>query len=84
MPYHTTKTKMPKEQKPKKKPDAPSSEPPISGLNKSNSKKLREHSKLHKGGMNSEHIKNMLKFMRDKKTFKTAHKMAVEIDNKKK
>tara|TARA_Y100000401_G_C8325429_1_gene227934 strand:+ start:5533 stop:5772 length:240 start_codon:yes stop_codon:yes gene_type:complete len=47
-------------------------------------KKLKTHSKKHKGGMESEHIKNMIKIMKKNNTsFIAAHKKAVQIDKKK-
>ena len=47
-------------------------------------KKIKEHSKMHKGGMSSPHIKNMIKFMKPPKklSFDQAHKEAVKIDTK--
>jgi len=58
----------------------------ITGLSPRMSKKLREHSKLHAGGMASAHVKIMLKHLRNKKSFNTAHSLAVkeEEENKKK
>jgi hypothetical protein len=48
-------------------------------------KKLKTHSKKHKGGMNSTHIKNMKKIMNINNTpFIVAHKKAVQLDNKNK
>jgi hypothetical protein len=50
--------------------------------------KLKEHSKLHKGGMKSKHMKNMKRFMETKNekgkfhSFSEAHKKAVKIDKK--
>ena len=49
--------------------------------------KLKEHSKLHKGGMNSKHMKNMVKFMKEGDSFTKAHNKAMKLDkedNKKK
>ena len=45
------------------------------------SNKLREHSKLHKGGMKSKHIQIMLKHLRNKKSFKVAHELAVKEES---
>lgn len=45
--------------------------------------KLKEHSKLHKGGMKSMHIKNMIKFMKEGNSFDEAHKKAKKEDLKK-
>ena len=44
------------------------------------SEKIIEHSKLHKGGMNSKHIKNMIKFMKAGDSFNQAHNKAVKED----
>jgi len=44
--------------------------------------KLKEHAKKHKGGMNSPHMKNMIKFMKAGDSFSTAHKKAMELDKK--
>jgi hypothetical protein len=44
--------------------------------------KLKDHSKMHKGGMNSKHMKNMKKFMESGDTFSKAHNKAVKIDKK--
>ena len=40
---------------------------PLKGLTMAQTKKLMEHSKMHKGGMSSKHMKNMVKFMRSLK-----------------
>lgn len=69
MPYHSN------EKKEKKKEVKP-----IKGLTVNQSKKLREHSKSHKGGMMSKHIKNMSKFMKNGDSFSVAHKKAVKAD----
>ena len=45
-------------------------------------KKLKEHSKMHKGGMNSKHMKNMKKFIKAGDSFSVAHKKAVQLDKK--
>jgi exopolyphosphatase/pppGpp-phosphohydrolase len=55
----------------------------ISGLTLKQSEKIREHSKLHKGGMNSKHIKNMIKFMKAGDSFTQSHNKAVKEDKKK-
>ena len=55
----------------------------LQGLTEAQTKKLMEHSKMHKGGMASKHMKNMVKFMRAGDTFAKAHKKAVEMDKKK-
>jgi len=45
-------------------------------------KKLKEHSKLHKGGMKSKHMKNMVKFIKEGDTFSIAHNKAKKLDSK--
>ncbi len=40
-------------------------------------KRLKEHSKLHKGGMSSKHMKTMVKKMKEGLSFSQAHKMAM-------
>lgn len=81
MPYHSSTKKkqidIVKENKVLK-------EPAISGLSPKMSKKLREHSKLHNEGMKSNHIKIMIKHLRDKKSFKVAHELALKEDSEKK
>jgi len=52
-------------------------------LTKKQMDKLKEHSKLHKGGMRSTHIKNMKKFMMAGDTFNKAHNKAMKIDKEK-
>ena len=44
--------------------------------------KLKLHSKNHKGGMKSIHMKNMIKFMKNGDTFRIAHNKAVKLDKK--
>tara|TARA_R110000851_G_scaffold294200_1_gene448794 strand:+ start:138 stop:359 length:222 start_codon:yes stop_codon:yes gene_type:complete len=40
-------------------------------------KKLKDHAKLHKGGMASKHMKTMIKKMKDGFSFSQAHKIAL-------
>ena len=40
-------------------------------------KKLKDHAKLHKGGMASKHMKTMIKKMKEGFTFNQSHKMAL-------
>lgn len=47
-------------------------------------KKLKEHAKLHKGGMSSNHMKNMKKFIANGDSFSAAHTKAVKLDKEKK
>ena len=56
---------------------------PLRGLTLAQTKKLMEHSKMHKAGMNSQHMKNMVKMMRAGDSFAKAHKKAMELDKKK-
>jgi len=49
-------------------------------LSEKNNLKLREHSKKH-GGMNSKHMKNMVKFMKAGDSFSKAHMKAKKLDN---
>ena len=44
--------------------------------------KLIEHSKQHKGGMRSKHMRNMIKFMKEGASFAMAHKKALAMDKK--
>lgn len=46
--------------------------------------KLKEHSKLHKGGLSSKHMKNMVKFMKEGDSFTKAHTKSKKLDSKKK
>jgi hypothetical protein len=46
--------------------------------------KLIKHSKMHKGGMQSKHMKNMIKFMKEGDSFSVAHNKAKKLDNEKK
>ena len=51
-------------------------------LSKADMDKLKEHSKLHKGGMSGRHMKNMKKFMENGDSFAVAHNKAKELDKK--
>ena len=44
--------------------------------------KLKEHSKMHKGGMKSQHMQRMKKFMMEGDSFSKAHNKAVKLDKK--
>lgn len=46
--------------------------------------RLIKHSKMHKGGMQSKHLKNMIKFMKQGDSFSVAHNKAKKLDNDKK
>ena len=43
---------------------------------------LKKHATKHKGGMQSKHMKNMVKFMRQGHTFIAAHGKAKKLDKK--
>lgn len=47
-------------------------------------KRLKEHSKLHKNGMESAHMKSMIKSIKEGMTFSAAHNKAVDMMKKKK
>ena len=88
MPYHKdyailkTKEDISKEKK-ERKPSKMSFFESVK-ISKEDMKKLKEHSKLHKGGMDSKHMKNMKKIMKQGKTFSQAHKEANILDKKRK
>ena len=46
--------------------------------------KLKEHSKMHKGGFRSYHMMNMMRFMKEGMTFTQAHNKAVKLDKERK
>lgn len=68
---------MPKHSKMKPKMRKPKSKP---GISAAEMKRLKTHSKLHKGGMSSKHMKNMKKFMRMGDSFILAHNKSVRLD----
>jgi hypothetical protein len=92
MPYHSNsvdkmkekidKKKEEKEKKPRKKTQKELFEK--KELTKAQMEQLKKHSKLHKGGMNSFHIKNMIKFMKQGNSFMKAHMKAQQLDKAKK
>ncbi len=47
-------------------------------------KKLKEHSKLHKGGMGSKHIRKMIIYIKEGNSFNKAHDLTVEFEKKNK
>jgi len=55
----------------------------LKDLTKKSQEKLKEHAKLHPGGMRGKHMKNMVKFMSDGDSFSVAHSKAKKLDNKK-
>ncbi len=46
------------------------------------SKQLKDHSKLHRGGLKSKHMKNMIKFMKAGDSFSKAHMKSKALDKK--
>ena len=60
------------------KPSKKKSNPKM--ISESMMKKLKEHSKLHKGGMSSKHMKNMMKFVKMGDSFSVAHNKAKKLD----
>ena len=46
--------------------------------------KLKEHAKLHKGGLDSKHIKKMKIYLKEGFTFNQAHNKTIAFLNKKK
>ncbi len=42
--------------------------------------RLKEHAKLHKGGMRSKHMRNMKKFIKEGDSFEKAHRKAMKED----
>jgi len=67
-----------KERKPKKKTQSELFDIKKNKLSESDKKKLKEHSKDFKNGMQSRHIKDMIKFMKNGDSFSTAHKKAMK------
>ena len=43
-------------------------------------KRLREHAKVHQGGMSGKHMRNMVRFIKAGDNFRTAHEKAVKLD----
>ena len=84
MTYHTSiedaknNVKEKKERKPRKKTQSELFDIKKNKLSESEMKKLKEHSKDFKNGLNSAHIKNMIKFMKAGDSFSTAHKKAMK------
>ena len=88
MPYHTSKANNPGEKKKPMNKKPMNKKPMKKPMKKSNKltdkqmKQLQTHSKKHKGGMSSTHIKNMKKFMMSGDSFIVAHNKAVKLDKK--
>ena len=47
-------------------------------------KRLREHAKVHQGGMSGKHMRNMVRFIKAGDNFRMAHEKAVKLDMPKK
>ena len=73
MPSHYGKNGTPMKKAPMKKAQK------SSGISSSEMKKLETHSKMHKGGMSSKHMKNMVKFMKQGDAFIVAHNKAKKM-----
>jgi len=94
MPYHYNsvddikqkidKKKVEKEKKPRKKTQKELFEKKKTKLTKAQMDKLKEHSKMHKGGFRSYHMMNMMRFMKEGMTFTQAHNKAVKLDKERK
>ena len=54
----------------------------LKDLTEKQQQKLKEHSKMHSGGMKSKHMRNMIKFMSDGDSFTVAHNKAKKLDKK--
>ena len=54
----------------------------LKDLTEKQQEKLKEHSKMHKGGMKGKHMRNMVKFMSEGDSFTKAHNKAMKIDKK--
>ena len=93
MPYHTNSVedmkkkidskKEEKERKPRKKTQKELFKKDDK-LSPAMLKKLKEHSKMHKGGMGSKHIRKMIIFIKEGNSFNKAHDLTVEFEKKKK
>jgi len=70
-----------KERKPRKKTQSELFDIKKNKLSESDKKKLKEHSKDFKKGMNSTHIKDMMKFMKKGDSFSVSHRKAVKLNN---
>ena len=82
MPYHTNKKPMTSGTKNSKKPMKKPMKNNSKKLTDKQKKQLETHSKKHKGGMSSTHIKNMKKFMMAGDSFIVSHNKAVKLDKK--
>ena len=57
----------------------------VKRLTEAQMKRLKEHAKMHKGGMSGKHMKKMIMVMtKEGKSFSEAHKIAVKHDKAKK
>tara|TARA_Y100001972_G_scaffold129105_1_gene194203 strand:+ start:544 stop:732 length:189 start_codon:yes stop_codon:yes gene_type:complete len=53
----------------------------LKDLPKKTQEKLREHAKLHRGGLRGRHMRNMVRFMSQGDTFAKAHNKAKKLDS---
>ena len=51
-------------------------------ISKKMMERLKEHAKMHKGGMRSKHMQNMKKFIDAGDSFNMAHQKAMALDKK--
>ena len=69
----------------KSPPKKSESKPGVKRLTEAQMKRLKEHSKQHKGGMAGKHMKKMMMVMtKEGKSFSEAHKIAMRHDKMKK
>jgi len=89
MAYHTgsnhndskSKPKM-NSSKPKGKMNTPNDKGKKGEISQKEMARLIEHSKQHKGGMRSKHMRNMIKMMKEGISFAMDHKKAMAMDKK--
>ena len=80
MTYHTTKKPMKKTTT--KKTTTKKTTMKTNKLSEKQMKQLETHSKKHKGGMQSSHIKSMMKFMKQGDNFIVAHNKTKKLEKK--
>tara|TARA_R100000388_G_scaffold16325_2_gene12872 strand:- start:817 stop:1077 length:261 start_codon:yes stop_codon:yes gene_type:complete len=86
MPYHTGSNHNDSKSKPKMnskpKPKVNNDKGKKGEISQKEMARLIEHSKQHKGGMRSKHMRNMIKMMKEGMSFAMAHKKAMALDKK--
>ena len=86
MPYHTGSNHNDSKSKPKMnskpKPKVNNDKGKKGKISQKEMARLIEHSKQHKGGMRSKHMRNMIKMMKEGMSFAMAHKKAMALDKK--